>query len=61
MALLATEALRFRDSDTLQTDFLKGFLHLVQLERLNDRFDLFHEKMSLRFSRYSRNLPARGI
>ncbi|MNR67666.1 hypothetical protein D3C85_1917890 [compost metagenome] len=51
MTLLATEALRFRDGDTLQADFLKGFLHLVQLERLNDRFDLFHEKMSLRFSR----------
>ncbi|MNL36320.1 hypothetical protein D3C87_1583950 [compost metagenome] len=50
MTLLPPEALGFRDGDALQADFLKGFLHFVELEGLNDRFDLFHEKMSLRFS-----------
>ncbi len=49
MALLTTEALGFRHGDTLQADFLKGFLHFVELEGLDDRFDLFHEKISLRF------------
>ena len=61
VALLTAETLGFRDRDTLQANFLKGFLHFVQLERLNDRFDLFHEKMSLRFSCYGRNFPARRI
>jgi hypothetical protein len=51
MAFLATEALRFRNCNTLQANFLKGFLHFVELEGLDDRFDLFHEKMTLRFSR----------
>ena len=51
MAFLATEAFCFSYSYSLKTDFLKGFLHFVELERLNDRFDLFHEKISLRFSR----------
>ncbi|EGP56847.1 hypothetical protein Agau_C200878 [Agrobacterium tumefaciens F2] len=51
MALLTTKAFCFRDRDSLKSDFLKGFLHFIELERLNDRFDLFHEKISLRFSR----------
>ncbi len=42
VALLAAEALHLRDGDALQTDFVKGFLHLVELERLDDRFDLLH-------------------
>ncbi|MNT32248.1 hypothetical protein D3C72_1681180 [compost metagenome] len=50
VALLSTEALCFRDGNALQADFLKGFLHFVELEGFYDRFDLFHEKMSLRFS-----------
>ncbi len=51
MTLLAPEAFGFRDSDALQADVLKGFLHFVEFERLDDRFDLFHEKIALRFSR----------
>jgi hypothetical protein len=43
VALLATETLGFGDSDALQADFLKGFLHFIKLEGLDDRFDLFHE------------------
>src|SRR5690606_89762 len=42
MALLATEALGLGHGDALQSDLLKRFLHLVELERLNDRLDLFH-------------------
>ena len=48
---LASKALRLGDGDTLQADFLQRLLHLIELEGLDDRFDLFHEKMSLRFSR----------
>lgn len=51
MAFLTTKALGFRNRYSLESDFLKGFLHFIELERLNDRFDLFHEKISLRFSR----------
>jgi hypothetical protein len=47
--LLASKTFRLGDGDALQANFLKGFLHLIELERLDDRFDLFHEKMSLRF------------
>jgi hypothetical protein len=28
----------------LQADVLEGFLHIVELEGLNDRLDLFHLK-----------------
>ena len=42
MALLPAEALRFEDSDPLDSRFLQGLLHLVELERLDDRFDLLH-------------------
>ena len=42
MALLAAEAFGFGDRDALQADLLKRLLHLVELERLDDRFDLFH-------------------
>ena len=47
MALLASEALGLGDGDALQAHFLQRFLHLVQLERLDDRFDLFHVLDSL--------------
>jgi hypothetical protein len=43
VALLATETLGLGDSDALQADFLKSFLHFIKLEGLDDRFDLFHE------------------
>src|SRR5690606_29693486 len=42
VAFLATETLRFDDGDALKPDFLKSFLHFIELERFNDRFDLFH-------------------
>lgn len=42
MALLAAETLRLDHGDALQADLLKGFLHLVEFERLDDRFDLLH-------------------
>src|SRR6185312_8164210 len=42
VALLAAEALGLCDGDSLHSDGLERFLHLVQLERLDDGFDLFH-------------------
>src|SRR5690606_6614847 len=42
MAALATEAFGFQHGHALQADPVKRLLHLVQLERLDDRFDLFH-------------------
>ena len=47
MALLAAEALGFGDGDALNADFLQGFLHFVELERLDDGFDFFHDAGSL--------------
>jgi len=47
MTLLTTEAFCFGDSDALQSGLLKRFLHFVQLEWLDDRFDLFHVKSGL--------------
>src|SRR5436309_16123614 len=51
MTLLAAEALGFDDGDTFDTDLVQGFLHLIQLEGLDDGFDLFHEMRSTGFSR----------
>ena len=42
VALLAAEALGLGDGDALQADLLQRLLHFVELERLDDRFDLFH-------------------
>ena len=42
MALLPAEPLGFDHGDALKADLLKGLLHLVQLEWLDDRFDLLH-------------------
>src|SRR5271154_5388136 len=42
MALLATEALRFQDSYALDSRLLQRLLHFIELERLDDRLDLFH-------------------
>ena len=42
MALLAAEALGLGHGDALQADLLQRLLHLVELERLDDRFDLLH-------------------
>ncbi|MND83021.1 hypothetical protein D3C80_748680 [compost metagenome] len=59
MALLATETFGFGYRNTLQSDFLKGFLHFVELEGFNDRFDLLHEKLYLRFSPCAGRRPTR--
>src|SRR5262245_6237111 len=42
VAFLASEALRLRDSDALQSDLLQRLLHLVEFEGLNHRLDLLH-------------------
>src|SRR6218665_3529206 len=42
MALLATETLGFGDGDAADTDFVQGFLHFVEFERLDDRLNLLH-------------------
>jgi hypothetical protein len=40
--LLPSETLGFGDGDALKSNFLKRLFHLVELERLDDGFDLFH-------------------
>lgn len=42
MTLLPAEALGLGDGDALKADFLKRFLHLVELEWLDDGFDFLH-------------------
>ena len=42
VTLLAAEPLGLGDGDALQSDFLKRFFYLVELERLDDGFDFFH-------------------
>jgi hypothetical protein len=42
VTLLPPETLGFGDGDALQSDFLKRFFHLVELEWLDDGFDFFH-------------------
>src|SRR5271163_2993616 len=42
MALLAAEALRFQHGYALDSRLLQRLLHLIELERLDDRLDLFH-------------------
>ena len=42
MAFLPAEALGLDDRDALQPDLVQRFLHLVQLERLDDSLDLLH-------------------
>jgi hypothetical protein len=48
MALLPAEALHLGDRDSRHTDFVQRVLHIVQLERLDDGFDLLHVTISLR-------------
>src|SRR5579859_2165439 len=47
MALLAAEALGLGDGDARHTHLVQGFLHLVELERFDDRFDLLHRSPNL--------------
>src|SRR6266702_2071455 len=42
MTLLTSEALGLRDRDALKSYFLERLFHLVELERLDDGFDLLH-------------------
>jgi hypothetical protein len=42
MALLATETLGLEHGNALETDLVEGVLHLIELEGLDDRFDLLH-------------------
>src|SRR5579872_1726736 len=42
VTLLAAEAFRLGHGDTLDASLLEGLFHLVELERLYDRFNLFH-------------------
>ncbi len=42
VALLAAETLCLDDGDALETDLLKRFFHLVELEGLDNGFDFFH-------------------
>src|SRR5215469_13594531 len=42
VALLPPESLGLHHGDALQADLVQRFLHLIQLERLDDRLDLFH-------------------
>ena len=54
VTLLAAESLGLGHGDALQADFLERFLHLIELERLDDRFDLLH---CLRISERQRRRP----
>src|SRR5690625_10762 len=42
VSLLAPKSLGFGYGDPLDAYFVKGFLHLIKLEGLDDRFDLLH-------------------
>src|SRR6266404_7641204 len=42
VSFLASEALRLRDSDALQSDLLQRLLHLVEFEGFDHRLDLLH-------------------
>jgi hydroxyethylthiazole kinase-like uncharacterized protein yjeF len=47
MAFLAAEALGLGDGDALEAAFLERLLHLVELERLDDRLDLLHDAIAV--------------
>src|SRR5947207_10038008 len=42
VALLPPEALHFRHRHALDAELGQGFLHFLEFERLDDRFELFH-------------------
>src|SRR6185369_10697339 len=46
VTLLAPEALDLGDGESLDSDAGETFLHLIELERLDDRLDLFHGRAS---------------
>jgi len=45
MALLAPETLGLGHRDALNADLVQSFLHLVELEGLDDRFDFLHRTL----------------
>src|SRR6185312_14326141 len=45
VTFLPPEALGFRDGDALESNFLERFLHLVELEWLDDGLDLLHWRL----------------
>ncbi len=47
VALLAPKALGLGHRNAQKADFLQRLLHLIKLERLDDRFDFFHGCLSL--------------
>src|SRR6185369_17340001 len=55
VALLPAKALGLGHGDALEADFVQRFLHLVELERLDDRFDFFH-----RFTQPAFLIPTSG-
>src|SRR5882762_11613268 len=42
VSFLPSETLGFQDGNSLQSDLIEGVLHLIELEGLDDRFDLLH-------------------
>src|SRR5205814_696155 len=44
---LAAEALHFRDREPRDADFGQRLAHFIELERLDDGFDLLHDRFSL--------------
>ena len=57
VALLAAEALGLDHGHALQADLLQRLLHLVELERLDDGFDLLHACLHLPTSMSRRRYP----
>jgi hypothetical protein len=47
VTFLTAKSLGLGHCDALQADFLKSFFDLIEFERFDDRFDLFHHRMSL--------------
>src|SRR5262245_25937006 len=60
VALLAAEALGLGHGDALKADFLQRLFHLIKLEGLDDRFDLFHCSLEPPRNR-KRTLVARAL
>src|SRR5690606_6867491 len=60
MALLTAEALGFGHGDALKADFLQRLLHLVELERLDDGFDLLHPESLFSSAAWSSRLTGRS-
>jgi hypothetical protein len=47
MAFLPAEPLYLGYGDAGDADFVKGILHIVELERFDDRLDLLHDVCTL--------------